>query len=208
MDVCRIGPVKKMSIPNGWKRATYRIAGSGRPELPVVSFRPPGDVAAEIGIFFRGRMESESTGRKFTEYLNSFVGPGKRALIKEEIRELSEILDLAGFNQFSFPPEECGFVPDFRLLTAELEVVNGRVVLVVSGEFLERMDLIDTWYTTVFVDSDGSGRKIYELFYRASEQELYGQHLILFENALQSIEWEPVLAPARQISVNQHGWSS
>ncbi len=111
----------------------------------MICNKPNDEIDAEIALFFRGRLESEDTGRILVQLLSEHPGTDQRISLKTEtIRELSEILDLAGFNQFSFPPETTSFVPDFCLQKAEVFPINHRPVLSVSGVFFQSTGAVDT----------------------------------------------------------------
>lgn len=191
MQFCKVGPFKSIALPSSWKRQTYRIAGSGRPELPVIAFYPIDTSDTEMSVFFRGRLESEDNGRNFAELLHHHVKSGstRAALSPGQIKNLTEILDLAGFNQYSFSAEEHGFAPDFNLRSAELVTIDGKAIVSVTGEFCTNQQC-DTWYTGCFVDADGSGRKVYEFFLRSTNRESFFKFLKNYNDAVASIEWQ------------------
>lgn len=190
MQVCKIGPLKSFSLNSCWKRRTYRIAGSGRPELPVISFQPENHPDTELGVFFRGRLESVDAGAKFAALLREHQNAAREItpLTPKQIAEITEILDLTGFNQYAFPPAEHGFVPDFNLRSAEVKTIGGKPLLVIDGEFLSQ-STTSNWYSGIYIDADGSGRKVYELFLRSDSRESFFKFLKHFHDSVASIEW-------------------
>ncbi|MBY0548552.1 MAG: hypothetical protein K2W95_14880 [Candidatus Obscuribacterales bacterium] len=202
MQVCKIGPLKSFTMPPSWKRCTYRIAGSGRPELPVISFQPDNYPDTELGVFFRGRLESSEVGTKFAALLTDHRNSTRAItpLTPKQIVELTEVLDLAGFNQFAFPPAEYGCVPDFNLRSAEVKTLGGKPVIVVDGEFVAQ-GTADTWYSGIYIDADGSGRKIYELFLRSANRESFFTFLKHFNEAVSSIRWEETAKDTSELNL-------
>ncbi len=190
MDINEIGPFKRISVPPEWKRCGIRIPQANRQELPVVKlFIPELEDRLEIGILYRGRLESESDGENFHALLELYktttepvsLGPG-------QIRSLQRVLNLAGFNQYSFPRHVSGYSADFQLRTAQVLVLNGRPVLRVDGEF-KADQAPDTFYECVFVDADNKGRKIYELYLRATDKLNYLRALLTFRKLSETIDW-------------------
>ncbi len=190
MDINDIGPFKRISVPSEWKRSSIRVPQGNRQELPVVQLTIPGrEDHFEIGIFYRGRLESEKDGENFHALLEQnkdlcealFLSPG-------QIRSLSRTLNLAGFNQYSFPRHLSGYSADFQLRSAQVIILSGRPVLRVDGEF-KADQLTDTYYESLFVDADNKGRKIYEFYVRASEKNAYSRALPIFRTMTETIEW-------------------
>ncbi|MBX9572123.1 MAG: hypothetical protein K2X77_24735 [Candidatus Obscuribacterales bacterium] len=190
MEISNIGPIKSLRAPANWKRAAARIAQGSRMDLPVVLLVPEDGKQVEIGIFYRGRLESEEDGTYFHNLLEQNASTSHAvALTPGQIKALSKILDLAGFNQYSFPSHLSGYNADFHLRTAQILVINNRSVLKVDGEF--KADLkADAFYGSIFVDADNRGRKIYEIFLLAADKETYLRTLPLFKEVTDSIEWQ------------------
>jgi len=190
VDITDIGPFKKISAPEQWRRNALRIPMGNRLELPVIQLSLPGkEEDLEIGIFYRGKLESQDDGDNFHALLQQHSqSQAPVALSPGQIRSLTRILDLAGFNQYVFPRHLSGYNPDFQLRSAQVCILNGRPVLRVDGEF--RADVApDTYYLCLYVEGDKSGRKIYELYLRASDRALYFRALPAFNQLLESIEW-------------------
>lgn len=189
-QLSNIGPIKNLVAPPDWEKTCLRIPLPNHLQLPLFIFRPPvSKKDLEIGVFFRGRMETETDGRVFSSLIkrNQHISE-KQTLTANEIKDLSPILDITGFNQYSFGNERSGFSPDFHLRSAELIPLNGKIVLKVVGDFLTDQN-VDTYFYGIYIDADGTGRKIYEVFLRASDKEEFMQSLSEFKTMLDSISW-------------------
>lgn len=190
MDILDIGPFKKISVPPDWRRSTIKIPQAGRGELPIVQLTMPGrEDDLEIGIFYRGKLESEADGENFHALLDQHKSSQTATtLTPGQIRSLSRILDLTGFNQYTFPRHLTGYNPDFQLRSAQVLLLSGRPVLKIDGEFRAE-SLADTFYGGIYVDADGKGRKVYELYLRAVEKEFFQKGILTFRRMAESIEW-------------------
>lgn len=162
-------------------------------DLPVIQFVPEDNSKqVEIGIFYRGRLENETEGQLFHNLLqeNSNVATPV-ALSPGQIKSLCSVLDLTGFNQYSYPPAMSGYAADFHLRSAQILLLNGRAVLKVDGEF--RADQKpDSYYGTYYVDADNKGRKIYEIYLQSSDRDTYLRTLPVFNEITSSIEWQTI----------------
>jgi hypothetical protein len=190
MDITDIGPFRKLSYPPEWRRKTLRLPQTNRSDLPVVQLILPGkEDELEIGIFYRGKLETKEDGVNFHALLEmNKDAESPVALSPGEIRSLTRILNLAGFNQYSFPRHLTGYNPDFQLRTAQVFLLNGRPVLKVDGEFKADIST-DTYFACVFVEADDTGRRVYELYLKAGEKESYSRALPVFRQIAESIEW-------------------
>lgn len=190
MDITDIGPFKKITIPPDWRRNTLRVPQANRMELPIIQLTMPGkEQEMEIGIFYRGKLESEDDGENFHALLlQNKEAEHAVTLSPGQIRSLSRILDLAGFNQYTFPRHLTGYSPDFYLKTAQVLVINGKPVLKVDGEFRDE-DKTDTYYGGLFVEADDTGRKVYELYLRVTAKEMHLRGIQHFRRMAESIEW-------------------
>lgn len=190
VPLLNIGPIKRLEAPQGWKKTTARVSQPNHIQSPVLLFRPPdSEHDVEIGVFFRSRLESEADGKIFADLISAHADIiSKEALQPAQIKDLVNILDLTGFNQYSFPQEISGYQPDFYLRSAELMPLNGKVVLRVVGDFMTAGD-IDTYFCGIYIDADGSGRKIYEIFLRSNNKPAFVKALIAYKISLASISW-------------------
>ncbi|MBX9688677.1 MAG: hypothetical protein K2X27_18355 [Candidatus Obscuribacterales bacterium] len=190
MDITDIGPFKRIWAPADWKRKTLKVTQGNRLDLPVLLLTIPGlEDELEIGIFYRGKLESPADGENFHALLQRHkTAEAPVALSPGQIRSLSRVLNLAGFNQYTFPKQLTGYNADFQLRTAQVVVLNGRPVLMVDGEF-RADESADAFFGCLFVEADDSGRKIYELYLKAADKELYLRSLNTFRQVTESIEW-------------------
>lgn len=192
MDISNIGPIKTLRAPEKWKRVTVRVSQGSRMDLPVVLLVPEQESAArlEIGIFYRGRLESEEDGQYFHQLLEQHVKAIKpTALTPTQIKSLTRVLDLVGFNQYSYPTQMSGYMADFYLRTAQIHIINEKAVLRVDGEF-KADNKTDVYYNSLFIDADNRGRKVYEIYLLSSDKDLYLRHLTVFKEMTESIEWQ------------------
>lgn len=190
MQLSNIGPIKQLTVPPSWEKMATSVALPNHMQLPVFIFRPRNaESLVEMGIFFRGRMESEKDGLMFRDLLLRHQDiREKTALMPQEIKDLVHVLDLTGFNQYSFPQEKSGYPPDFHLRSAELVPLNGKIVLKVVGDFVTT-GVVDAYYYGIYIDADGSGRKVYEVFLRAGDKQEFMRSLTAYKAALSTISW-------------------
>lgn len=189
-QLSNIGPIKHLTAPSFWQKTCLRVPLPNHMQLPLFIFRPPSSKKnLEIGVFFRGRMESDSDAHKFSSLLKRHQNiKDKQTLTHNEIKELASIFDIAGFNQYSFSSDKSGFPPDFRLRSAEIIPVNNRIVLRVVGDFLTEQT-VDTYFCGIYIDADGTGKKVYEVFLKAGDKEEFLHSLPEFKAMLDSISW-------------------
>jgi len=190
MDITDIGPFKKLTTPPEWRRKTLRLPQTNRMDLPVVQLILPGkEEEMEIGILYRGKLENEFDGENFHALLQMNKETATPvALSPGEIRSLTRVLNLAGFNQYAFPRHITGYNPDFLLRSAQVFLLNGRPVLKVDGEFKADINT-DTFFACLYAEADNAGRKIYEIYLRATDRETYLRTLPAFRSIAESIEW-------------------
>lgn len=157
------GPLQKLTLPKGWcERCDEDNSGY------VWEYREfgPADSNTRMGIFFRGYPVADEVASRFRQMLDETphdCGGDELASIAEVLR------DLASTNHF-------------ELHSAQTEVINGRSVLVIEGDWIERKSSA----TYAFVDIDNNGRFIQEVFYEVpigqvpTASELFNQ---CFSNA-------------------------
>lgn len=190
MDISDIGPFKKITAPPQWQRRTLKLPQANRSELPVLQLVLPGkEEELEIGIFYRGKLETEEDGENFHALLEQYqYVDSPVSLSPGQIRSLSRILALAGFNQYSFPRHLTGYNPDFTLKTAQVFLLNGKPVLKVDGEFKADTEA-DMHFGCIYVEADTKGRKVYELYVQATNRDVYLRALPSFKMITDSIVW-------------------
>lgn len=190
MDITDIGPFKKIVVPPGWRRNMIRIPQGNNMELPLIQLTLPGkEDLVEIGIFYRGRLESAEDGENFHLLLERHKETqAPVALSPGQIKSLARIMDTTGFNQYAFPHHLTGYNSDFQLRTAQVVNLRGKAVLRVDGEF--KIDTTpDAHYGCLYVEADETGRKVYELYLRACDKKNYMYALGAFNQIAESVEW-------------------
>lgn len=171
-QIVDLGQIEKMVFPSGW------VAGEPQPNpgIGTRSYRevyPQDAKDASIGFFYRGLPVSDAAAAAFRAVLEKpthFVTP-------PEMRSIKEILSL------KTPVDS----EQFKCVIAKTIDFNGRRVLMVEGRYPDSGDEIQE----IYVDADGSGRFIQEIFYQAPK-DLYFRYLAQAKNALQSIAWKPL----------------
>src|SRR5262249_29954654 len=74
---------------------------------------------------------------------------------------------------------------DFELFSPRTESLNGKMVLVIEGRYVEAQE--DAY--SIYVDADGSGRLIRELHYRAPKYQFL-RYLTSARKTFRSIVWK------------------
>lgn len=165
-EATNIGQVQRLELPARWKNtgASSTVAGSGYHEFSV-----DGKDDVKFCFYYRGRRMSEPSSKAFHDILSS----APHTLKPAEMASLTEVLD-----QKSDPNV-------FSTLNARTESINGKRVLVVEGRFKEKQ--FDTM--EVFVDSDGTGSAVQEIYYQAPKAD-YVTYLKDAKDAFKSIVWK------------------
>lgn len=190
MIISDLGPFKKIEAPPDWRRSTIRVPLNNRLDLPLTLLTIPGkEEDFEIGIFYRGKLESEEDGENFQALLSQQEHAGSAlSLSPGQLRSLSRVLDLTGFNQYSHSLEKSGYAPEFMLRSAQVIVINKRCVLKIDGEF-RADETPDAQLLCIYVAADKRGRKIFELYLKATDREAFLRLTPVFRQVCQTIEW-------------------
>lgn len=158
-----------------------RFQASNRPEVTLT-------------LFYRGQPIDKESSSSFRQALSG----GTRVLFSthDDVSEaqtmaaLSEAMGNAGDNQLvNF---ETGFRgPCFTLEKSEIQELNRRPVLVVSGRFKDEHDNVTNVYRGIFIDANPGEQKcrVEEIFLHAPNDRLFAQYLPLFRQTVESIEW-------------------
>jgi hypothetical protein len=167
IEVRNHGQIDCIILPAGWTEGKPRNNVVGNSSMR--HFHPDSEQRVTICMYYRGRAVNKQAAEDF------------RSLIKQPARKLShnEIESIATIIRDKADPA------DFILKTAKTEDFNGRRVLIVEGRYKE----IEHDTICLYVDADGSGKFVQEIFYQAPVTN-YGP----FENealkALNSIKWK------------------
>jgi len=169
------GQIKKMVLPARWVEGPVQERPFDVQSLRW--FHPPDDDQPRLCFFDRGYPIDEAAGEAFSDLLNAW----SLKLSAEELWPLQEVLREAVPGEY------------FELKNASTGRLKGKRILLVEGKYVDR-----GWNTySVFVDVDGTGCIVQELYYTAP-QERYDEFLTAAMESMRTIEWEKprVIDPA------------
>jgi hypothetical protein len=166
-DNVSIGQVHEMKIPSGWMegQSVKPVGGSSL----FREFHPSEDPEVKLCFFYRGRRVSDQSAKAF----HSALEQPAHTLKANELESLREVL------------REKGNPQQFNITAARTEDLNGKRVLVVEGKYLNT----ELESRALFVDSDGSGSAVQEIYYQAPRAQ-YAQNLQAAIDAMKSIRWK------------------
>lgn len=185
-----IGPnTYKLVVPETWVGVKDKF-----PELPgkaMTEFHPPGNPDLQIAVLYRGRPENEQAGEKFHRLLAANADLKlPKVLTPEQIKDLNPIMGyVIGDNQYKGSINPLYGPGKFHLSTAKLMSVNGKTVLAAEGELHDRAGKTLSYFSGVFIDSDGTGRNVHEIFLQTQNSEDFEKSKPIFQNTLKSVEW-------------------
>ncbi len=166
-EINNLGQIDKMEMPGGWQAGPDY--NSAQHAATYQEYHPNGAPDCQIGFYYRGKRTSDFGGKNFHELLDK----APHELSPEELRSVKETLrDKADPN-------------DFTLSSARTEDLNGKRVLIVEG----RYNAIQQDSKHIFVDSDGSGTAVQELFFQAPKEK-FPQYKKAADEAIKSIRWK------------------
>lgn len=160
------GQIKHMEMPGGWLAGpdySKRLHSASYQE-----FHPPGQEDCQLGFYYRGRRTSASAGETFTKTLEE----APHHLSGAEYASLQEIVRDKAKNS------------DFTLKDARTEDLNGKRVLVVEGRYNGNQNDVKH----IFVDADGSGTAVQEIFFQAPKEK-FGKFIKAAERSMETISW-------------------
>lgn len=161
------GQIVRLELPSGW------VKSPDKHTLPAtanfVEFHNLKNPEAKICTYFRGHRISPSAGANFKKQM---AAPAHK-FSQEEYLELGEVVRDKAKDK------------DFEVKRHESIVLNGKTVLLVEGTYRE----IKQKAYAIFIDAEGSGEVVQELFYQAPEG-IYGSHLKEAEESFKKIEWK------------------
>jgi len=162
------GQVASMDLPEGWTEAAAEHSKFGIGSRSMREFHPDGNSEVKLGFFYRGLKISSEGGQAFRSLLQS----SPHQLSTEEIATIRETLQEAANPEY------------FSLQSAKTEQWNGKQVLIVRGVYKKSQNEI----YDIFVDTDGTGQSIQEIFYQAPKDQ-YLRFLNNAKSAMKSIIW-------------------
>lgn len=162
-----LGQIQEMQPPAGWQE--------GKPVKPTAGsslyqeFHPADQPDVRLCFYYRGRRVSESAGEAFHDILQKPA----HTLSAAELTSIKEVLrDKANPNAFG-------------TLAARTEDMNGKRVLVIEGHYKGIQH--DTH--AIFIDSDGTGSAVQEVYYQAHKDKYERYHQAAL-GSLKSIGWK------------------
>lgn len=163
----KIGQIESITIPDGWEE----LYEKREREVPftIRQFHPPEDETAILSFFYRGRRIDEEGSDRFRTLLNKPA----HSLSQEEFYALSSVL------RDKTDPEE------YQVVIAKTEDFNGKRVLIVEGRYLGTSE--DNRH--MFIDSDGTGGAIQEVYYQANRY-IFPRYYRAAAAAMKTITWK------------------
>jgi hypothetical protein len=167
-EVRNHGQIAQMILPGGWVEATpYKFSG-GIGTRSLREIHPPEAPEARLCFYYRGLPMSAEAGKNFRAVLDLPL----HQLNEEEWVSLTILL------------EDKAALEDFSPVVARTDILNGKTLLLVAGTYREIKE--DTF--EVFVDANGDGRTIQQIFFQAPT-ELYRQYLKTAKESMATIRW-------------------
>lgn len=180
----------KITVPGDW--VGVRDKTPGIPGRVLTEFHQAGKTEPQISVFYRGQPEDKESGDKFHQLLaaNRDLKVPK-VLTPAQIGALSATLGyVVGDNQYRPSPNPLAGPPKFQLSSATLMPLNGKTVLAAEGAVLDRSGKPVSYISEIFIDSDGTGRNVHEVFLQADNREEFDKNRPAFQTAIHSLEWK------------------
>lgn len=162
-----IGQIRQISLPENFVEGQRQDNVEGDSSLR--RFYSPADSEVRICFFYRGYGINQLTAEQFKKTL----GLPPHALSKEELARLGDL-----FGDKSNPQM-------FLQAGARTESLSGMPILILEGTYQPIVER----NCTIFLDADGSGRFVQEIFFQAPADR-YSPNFQLFSQALTSIVWK------------------
>jgi hypothetical protein len=164
-----IGQIQKIDMPKNWGDQ-FKEPYSGIGHRSYSEVRLNGDKDVAMSFFYRGdALKDASQAKAF----HDIVTAGPHQLSASELKSIPEVL------------QDKANPSDFGMLSARTQDLNGKNVLIVEGRYKALQQ--DAYH--VFVDSDGTGKNVQEVFYQAPKDK-YPAHLKEAKDALNTIQWK------------------
>jgi hypothetical protein len=215
-DLPDLGAIHEITVPPSWGGFQGRASGGSMYTFKPLSKGAHQPASAEVMI--GSYQHSENRDKKSAEVLHQLLGapvtapkllysdtrPDTDKATQDLFKRLSSTLGIntVGDNQIISPDKNPDSRrPSFHVDSARLENVNGKTVLAVDGWFTQqdqavRIKLaadntpVKRRYSGIFIDADGSGAKVQELFFSADDKDSYLSNKSVFRSAIKSIEWK------------------
>ena len=162
-----IGQIRKIRLPDGFVESSRQDNVEGDSSLRTYCLAD--DTNVRLCFFYRGYGINQPTADQFRKSLE----PPVHLLAKNELSTLSDLLgDKSNARVFS-------------IAGARTETICGMPILIVEGTYHP----FDERNCTIYLDADGSGRFVQEIFFQAPIDR-YLSCFPHFSDALASIEWK------------------
>lgn len=161
VEIIDYGPIRRMLLPDNWKKLPD-------PDDFTHKYARENEKDVEIYFFFRGKPVSNTTASRFC----ALLAKPPHKLDSEELLDLEVVIRDASEDVY------------FTLTETHTQLLNGLMVYVVQGHWkLSEVDSLG-----IFVDCDGDGKIIEEIYYLAPPDR-FQMYLLEVRQALNSIEW-------------------
>lgn len=162
-ETVSFGQVDSVMLRDDWEKGITEATPAPFSEYHSTKFPE-----TKLCFFYRGHRMSESGSNNFTQTLSQ----ADHALSKSEIQSLQEVLGTKADKE------------SYTMLDARTQSLNGKRVLIVRGAYLENHYENET----VYVDSDGSGSAVQEIYWQSPRSDYAAQRQV--RAALRSISWK------------------
>lgn len=184
------GSIRHMTIPSGWNESSNEQGSIGMRSMRT--FSKAGEPDAQISVFYRGLPVSDQTANAFHDLLQrKTAGQRHEVLTMSEIRGLSEAMGTStvGDNQWTNPAKPGDrTAPAFKMSNAYTMQVDGKTVMAVEGSFVDQSGKSINDFQGIFIDSDGTGKRIQEVFVQTPPGQM-PRHSQSFKQVLNSIDF-------------------
>jgi hypothetical protein len=211
-----LGAIDQIAVPPSWagfqgrstsgsmytfKPVSKRVLQPASPEVMIGSYQHPEIKDKKLADVFHQLLSAPVTAPRL---LYSDTRPERDKSTQDLFKGLSSVLgtNTIGDNQIISPAKNADSRrPSFHIDSARLENINGKTVLAVDGWFTEQDQAGRTKlaadntpekrrYSGMFIDEDGSGAKVQELFFSADDKDSYLSNKSVFRSAIKSIKWK------------------
>ncbi|MBP9093501.1 hypothetical protein KBI23_20950 [bacterium] len=174
------GSIKRLEMPKNWQQAMPNISDSkamiGAPMM--TEYNPSGDLATKMCYWnraFGGAKENPETAAAF----NRVLSREPHQLNQQELKSLQHLIGNGVYAN----------TDAFEILHAETRKIHGRTVLAVESVYKDNQSQPQGRRSYgVFINSDGSGRYVEQVYFTAPEQA-YKTNLKEAVDCINSIKW-------------------
>lgn len=181
------GLIESAELGQEWERVDMENNAVRR----LVCFYPSGDQSVAISLHENRVPINALAAQAFHDLLSQHAHE-MHTLSSSEVISLEHVMNRlnVGDNQHTNPAQQGErYAPVFRLDACRVQQINGKAVLLVNGCFVDPGGTPTTLLEGIFIDCDGTGRRIQGLAFEAPDQNQYDRHQGAFENMLKSICW-------------------